>query len=421
MLPMAHQSGRVGPLEALFTSTSAVCVTGLIVVDTATDFTRFGQVVILVLIQVGGLGIMTFAALTFLLVGARLPMSSLALVSDAFFQRDVAVEFHHAFRTILILTVVAEAGGAILLFIFAPSEGSLAASLFSAVFHSVSAFCNAGFSLRSNNLMGWRHNLPALFTVMGLVVTGGLGYAVLREIWAHFSAAVRLGRARPRRRVSTHTKLVLWLSFGLVFGGAIMLLAFGAVDVERGFTDKVVSALFHSVSARTAGFNTSDLSLFPPASLVAVIILMFIGGSPGSCAGGTKTTTIAVWLARMRASLHGAAEVKLMGRSLSVSLVSRADLVVGLAIFWNIIGVLLLLNTEAWVGEHPLHVVFEQFSAFGTVGLSTGLTGEMSVIGKLWLCATMFVGRVGPLTAALWIFPPEETLVRYPQTNLMIG
>ena len=421
MLPFSQHSRHVGIVEAFFTATSAVCVTGLTVVDTGSDFSRFGQGVILLLIQVGGLGIMSLAAMAFQLTGKRMSMQSRALLSDSLFQTDLSFELRSTFRTILLITVVVESLGTLLLYVFLPGESAVGSTLFFAVFHSVSAFCNAGFSTRSDSLVGLKDNLPVLFTIMGLVVVGGLGYAVLVEIQSRAVLHLRSGDTAGKRRLSTHARLVLLTSSILVAGGTLALFLFGTSVGQEGIGERLLTAVFHSVSSRTAGFNTADLSLFSPASLAAVMVLMFIGGSPASCAGGVKTTTMAVWLARLRASLHGKTEVNLLGRGISVSQVSRADLVMGLAVFWNIMGIFVLLNTDAGLTKTPLDLIFEQFSAFGTVGLSTGLTAHLSTAGKLWLCASMFVGRVGPLTAALWMFPPDTAQVRYPETSVMIG
>ncbi len=421
MLPFSHQTERIGLIEALFTSASAVCVTGLTVVDTGSDFSPFGQCVILLLIQVGGLGIMSLAAVAFRLVGVRMSMQSQALLSDSLFQTNVATELRSTFKTILLMTMAMESAGALLLFIFIPKDSPTGASLFSSVFHSVSAFCNAGFSTRSDNLAGLKDCFPFLIIIMVLIVMGGLGYAVLLEVWSRALNWLKLGHDKGKRRLSTHARLVLGVSSILIVGGTGALFMFGALGRETSVGERLLTAFFHSISSRTAGFNTADLSRFPPASLAVLIMLMFVGGSPASCAGGVKTTTMAIWLARLRASLYGKTEANLLGRSLSVAQVSRADLVMGLAVFWNLIGVFVLLNTESGPANTPLNLIFEQFSAFGTVGLSTGLTPELSTTSKLWLCATMFVGRVGPLTVVLWMFPPDTLPVRYPQTSVMIG
>jgi trk system potassium uptake protein len=421
MLPWAHQPGKVTFVDALFTSTSAVCVTGLAVVDTGTDYTFFGQVTILVLIQAGGLGVMTFAALAFGVVGRRLSLQSQALVYDSFFQRDQAMGFQNTFRAILVLTFCIEGVGALLLIPVLDPGSNLGAAVFSAVFHAVSAFCNAGFSVRSDNLVGVRDSALFVWVIMTLIVLGGLGFTVLHEIWD--SSKDPLGRKDypTVRRFSLHARLVLAISGGLIVGGALMLLVFGLTSAEVTFHDKVVHALFQSVSARTAGFNTIDLGNLPSASLLAIIVLMFIGGSPGSCAGGVKTTSMAIWWASMKAGLRGEKEAHLLDRRLPHEFVGRTHLLLGLAVLWNIIGALVLLSTETHTGARAIDLLFEQISAFGTVGLSTGVTPKLSDVGKLWLVVTMFVGRLGPLTIVVWMIPKAQVSVNYPKGTVMIG
>lgn len=419
--PWASQPGKVNFVDALFTSTSAVCVTGLTVVDTATDFTFIGQVIIVILIQSGGLGIMTFAALAFQMLGLRMSLQSQAVLHDTFFQRDFANRFQHAFKTIIVLTMAIEGFGVLLLVFFLSQSMNPGAAIFSAIFHSVSAFCNAGFSLRIDNLVGLRDDYGVMFVIMGLIVFGGLGFSVLHEIWTVLRGnPLDLGE-NPKRRFSLHSRVVLWVSGILIFGGAILLLIFGLTADENGWDQKLVNGLFQSVTARTAGFNSVDIGKLPSASLFILVILMFIGGSPGSCAGGVKTSSVAIYCARLVAGLRGKRDVQLGDRRLPHELVSKTDLLMGLAIFWNIAGVLILLTTESALRVDSLAIIFEQVSAFGTVGLSTGLTPNLSTQGKLWLIATMFVGRLGPLTIAFWMIPKITTSVRYPKGTVMIG
>jgi trk system potassium uptake protein len=415
------QHGRVSFLDALFTSTSAVCVTGLTVVDTGTEFTMFGQIIIVMLIQAGGLGIMTFAGLTFQFLGRRMSLQSQAVLQDTFFQRDVGGEFKHTLSMIVMMTFVIEATGALLMWTMLLPTTDVGPALFSAIFHSVSAFCNAGFSIYPDNLIGVRGNPGILIVIMLLIIFGGLGYTVLNEAWI-------LGRRRrPRevagkpRRFSMHGRLVLWMSGSLILGGALGILVFGLTPNEISWPERTLNAAFQSVTARTAGFNSVDIGKLPETSLFILIVLMFIGGSPGSCAGGIKTTTTALWIARIKATLRGDRDVHLLGRRVPWQQVGRADLLVALAICWNLAGIMLLLTTEAGLPEKHLGLVFEQISAFGTVGLSTGITPNLSSVGKIWIIATMFVGRLGPLTIAMWMVPMHKAHVRYPKGTVMIG
>ncbi|MEW6388531.1 MAG: potassium transporter TrkG [Thermodesulfobacteriota bacterium] len=424
MLPYSQQGGRVGWVDALFTATSAVCVTGLIVVDTATAYTRFGQGVILLLIQVGGLGIMTFAALTFLLLGRRLSLASQAALHDTFFQRDLGHEFKTRFLQILILTFSLEFLGGLLIFLnliwrqTQPGE-----ALFSAIFHAISAFCNAGFSIYTENLVGLRDSPIITGTVMLLIVFGGLGHTVLHELW-HFgkNRLVKGGQAGIPGHLTTHTWVVLRVTGSLILLGWVGLLIFGLTAHETTWGLKCSAALFQSITSRTAGFNTVDIGLLPLGSLLLLTVLMFIGGSPGSCAGGIKTTALAISAAELRARLRGEPQVKLLDRGVPTDIVWRTAILLRLALIWNLVGFLLLLFTEGGRSNLGLHdVIFEQISAFGTVGLSTGVTDKLSLAGKLWIIATMYVGRLGPLTLMMWVLPIKQVRVGYPEAKVMIG
>jgi trk system potassium uptake protein TrkH len=423
LLPFAHQPGRVGFLDAIFTATSAVCVTGLVVVDTGTDFTLFGQIVILLLIQLGGLGVMTFAAIAFRALGMRLSLVSQAAVQDSMFQKDVAVLFKSVFGGILALTLIIEFIGAVVLFVFLAPEKGVSSAAFSSIFHSVSAFCNAGFSLYPDSLIGLRGTGGLAAVVAALIVLGGLGHTTLYEIMG--LAKRKLTRKKDDGRIarlSLHASTALWTSAALIVVGAVMLMVFGMTSGEKNIMEIAANALFQSVTARTAGFNTIDIGALPTASLFLLTTLMFIGGSPGSCAGGVKTTTVAVWLAKIKSSLAGEKEVSILGRRLSDETVSRAGLLMGLAILWNIIGLMILSATEPGVNGAGLsQIMFEQVSAFGTVGLSTGITTSLSVSGRLWIILTMFVGRLGPLTMAVWIVNKKRVNTHYPKGEVMIG
>ncbi|MCJ7818678.1 MAG: ATPase [Syntrophales bacterium] len=423
LLPWSQTKGEVGLVDALFTATSAVCVTGLIVVDTATAYTPFGQMVIVALIQIGGLGIMTFAALAYLMLGRRLSLASQAALHDAFFQRDLGIEFRKKFLQILLITASIELAGMLLIFLaLLWRQAPVMDALFSAFFHSISAFCNAGFSIYKDNLLGFRDSPVILSTVMALIVLGGLGHMVLSEL-LYYSKS-RLSRSAPTgsRPLSTHTRVVLRMTIALIILGCAGLLILGLTSSESTWGMKFSSALFQSVSSRTAGFNTVDIGVMPLSSLLLLTLLMFIGGSPGSCAGGIKTTGLAISLAEFKAKLKGEEQVVMLDRRVPKPILDRTMVLIRMSILWNILGLLLLLYTETGrpgVGFHD--VLFEQISAFGTVGLSTGLTDKLTVIGRLWITATMFVGRLGPLTLAIGVLPIIHSRVKYPEGRIMIG
>ena len=416
-MPVSHH-GDVGLLDALFTSTSAVCVTGLVVVDTGTAFTGFGQLVILVLIQVGGLGVMTFAAIAFQLLGRRLSLRAHAALAGSLLHRDLATELRSTFQSILRAVLVIEGLGAAVLFVGLLARMGLADAAWSAVFHAVSAFCNAGFSLYPDSLTALRGNVLVAGGVMALIVLGGVGHPVLVDVWRW----LRERRGAGARRVSgltLHSRVVLGASAALIATGAALLVVLGLTDGESGMLANASAAVFQSVTARTAGFNTVDIGALPAPSLLVLVMLMFIGGSPGSCAGGIKTTTFMVWLARLLSTLRGEKSARLGGRHIPGELTRRAALLIDLAVIWNLTGLLVLVACEGGVGLHEL--LFEQISAFGTVGLSTGVTSALSTPGRLWVIATMFVGRVGPLTVVSWIFAARKPAVLYPEGRLLIG
>lgn len=420
-LPVAQRGERVGVIDSLFTMTSAACVTGLTTVDPATRFTRFGQTAILVVIQLGGLGVMTFGALAAQFFRYRLSFSSHAVLQSTFFEDEARVNLRSAIRGILLMTLTFESLGAVLLLFGLRSGPTPRGGAYEAVFLAVSAFCNAGFSVYSDNLVGLRDSMVVVWTIMGLIVAGGLGYTVLFEI---------VGRAwRRMRRVRTgpllwtlNSRIVLAASGFLVFGGALALLLTGLTPNEDTFGTRVVNAMFQSVTARTAGYNTIDIGALPLPSLLVLLGLMFIGGSPGSCAGGIKTTTATVWFAQVMSRLTGRPHVTIASRRVSPDVVRRAALVLAVAALWNAAGMMILATTE---GNRPgvrlEQMIFEQISAFGTVGLTANFTPTLSSLGKLWIIATMFVGRLGPLTIAFAMLTRPRVPYEYPVERVMIG
>jgi trk/ktr system potassium uptake protein len=421
--PWSHQPGAVGYLDALFTSTSAVCVTGLVTVNTANEYTVAGQVVILVLIQIGGLGVMTYAAMALSILRRRLSLRTQAALHDSLFQRDEARDFKRRFRQIVTITLSVEAVGTLLLFLcLLPSTNSGPAA-WRAAFHSISAFCNAGFSIFPNNMVDMRTNHLFLAIIMILIVLGGMGFMVLHELsWEAKRALSRRKRDRPRM-FSLHASVVVRTSLVLIIGGAAVMLLFGMTGGEQTWGERIEGALFQSISARTCGLNTIDIGALPVASLVVLTVLMFIGGSPGSCAGGVKTTSLAVMFARVRSYLSGQEETRLMGRRLSRDVIRSAGLLVVLAVVWNLVGLLILAHFEQGrSGIELQQLLFEQISAFGTVGLSTATTtAGLSIASKIWIIATMYVGRLGPLTLASLALYRKPARVGFPEGKVMIG
>lgn len=412
----------LGPLGSLFTAVSAFCVTGLVLVDTQETFTHFGQAVLLVLMELGGVGVMTFAALAFSMFGRRMSLIGRAALTDTLFQNDAAREFAQLFRTMLKAVIGIQAGGFAVLYaslLLHPVEAGpdVPGPLWSAAFHSVSAFCNAGFSIYRDNLIQVADNPFFLTGVALLVILGGLGFGVLAELY-HFPGRMLLRGGKVEfRRVSLNTRVVIVTTALLLLAGGALLPAINALygDASSGPGD----ALFHSVVARTAGFNTSSLESVPLPGCLVLCILMFVGGSPGSCAGGVKTTSLALWIARVAASLRQDTHVNIMGYSIPDELAGRARLILALSALWVVVGVVVLSLSQPGVGLDVL--LFEQISALTTTGLSMGYTPFLNRFSQIWIIASMILGKFGPLTIALWIVKPASGRIGRPEGRLMIG
>jgi trk system potassium uptake protein TrkH len=407
LLPGLYTGARLGWLDCLFTATSAVCVTGLVVVDTAAHFTRAGQAWILLLIQLGGLGIITFATLLTFALGRRLSLRGEELSVAA----EVAPHLGagRLTRNIVLFTFGTEAIGALALFlVWAPALG-LADAAWHAIFQTVSAFCNAGFSTFPDNLMGAPEATLTPMIIGALFVVGGLGFIVLEDLYTQVHARVRRG-LRPRQarrgpRLSLHSRLVLTTTAALVLVGwvAFLLLEWGGRLADRSAAGKLLHAAFMSVTPRTAGFNTIDYGQAQDATNFLTILLMTVGGSPGSTAGGLKTTTFALIGLLAWSRLRRREATHAFGRTVPEETVQRA---VGLAVgvlTILFVGVFVLTLTEDPVAGGDgrfLKYMFECSSAFNTVGLSMGITPALSPAGKVLVVVLMFIGRVGPSTAA---------------------
>ncbi len=415
--PALTDLARVSWVDSLFTMASAVCVTGLTVNDVPTTYTSFGQGVILAGIQLGGIGIMTVAALALAFSNNSSLQSQLryAAMLDA---RTLA-DLRRIVVGILVGTLVVEAIGALALWLLLTGDPRLgeASALWMAVFHAVSAFCNAGFSLFPGNLSQFAGDFGVQAVIMTLIVLGGLGFPVMMELvrhaWRRLVRAVRRSAPAPAR-LSLTTRVVLGTSLGLILTGALAIFALefsGALGpaAEHGLGMRALAALFASVNTRTAGFNTVDLAAMRDATLLITCVLMFIGGSPASTAGGIKTTTFAAVVAALRAELRGR-EPELGGRAIAPDVLRKAIAVLVMMIGIALVITLLLTLTE----DQPfLRLAFEAVSALATVGLSTGITGSLTVAGKLIITAAMFLGRVGPFTIALAVGEAPAAHARY--------
>jgi trk system potassium uptake protein TrkH len=420
-LPVAAAPGQdISFLDAVFTSTSAICVTGLIVVDTPIVFSTVGHVIIFLLIQIGGLGYMTVSTVLAAAIGRNISLHERLTLQEALNldNREGLIRFA---GVVLKLTLAFElTGAAILSARWWPDYGPSAVWL--GMFHSVSAFNNAGFSLWSDNLMRWRGDLTVNLVIMALIVAGGLGFVVLTE----------LSRVRTTHlKVSTHTAIVLAASSVLVIGGTLAFLVLeGSNPRTLGalpWGERVLAALFQSVTARTAGFNTIDIGAMTQAGLFVTMALMFVGASPGGTGGGVKTTTFSITIAALWATVRGNPETMLFKRRVSQE-------TVGKAFFICLIG-FLALNVVAGVildseGRDLMATLFETTSAFGTVGLSMGESGQpvslaafFTPVGKVMLVVMMFAGRVGPLTLAVALAHrlAQRPRIRYPEGKVLIG
>lgn len=410
-------------VDALFTATSATTVTGLIVLDTALHFTTFGQVVILLLMQIGGLGIMTFTTFFALFLAGGLGIKERILMQD-FLNEESIGSIGGTLWKIVVMTFSLEGIGAFVLY-HSWGEEVVAAGIervYYSVFHSVSAFCNGGFSLFSNGLTDPRvaSSPGVLFSVAGLIVLGGLGYIVISNVGRYIWWTLGQSRATIER-LSVHSKLVLTTSLALLVLGwfGFLFLEYDGVLGDMSLPHKLMHSLFQSVTTRTAGFNTVSIGTMLPITSLVVIILMFIGASPGSAGGGIKTTTFAVGLLAIHSVSTGKERVEMFRREISSRSILRAYVTIMLSIALVTGAMSLLVITE---DASLLDVLFETVSAFATVGLSRGITPDLSEAGKLIVTVTMFIGRISPLTLAFAFSPRrDDGSYEYPRENVIIS
>ncbi len=423
MLPPASSQRPLAFVDALFTATSASCVTGLIVVDTGKDLATFGQLVVLALIQIGGLGILTLSTVFILFAGGRVSLAGRFTVHDTFTHSGERSLSDLLFEVVR-FTVFIETLGAFLLFLRFSQDRGIGEALYLSIFHSVSAFCNAGFSLFSDSIMSFRSDWLVNLTLCLLIVCGGIGFLVLAEIKNKLSLS-RSGWTR----LSLHTKLAVTSALFLIVSGALILLImeYRNTFASMPLPEKVLAALFQSVTARTAGFNTIPIGHLTNGSLFLLILYMSIGGASGSCAGGIKTGTFATMAVLGLSRLRGYETPQIFRRSISSVSVARATSVVMVSIFVVSAATLLIQVTEIGSANHALFrgqflkLFFEVVSAFGTVGLSTGVTGQLSLAGKLIIIMVMFVGRLGPLAVAVAVARREVMHYKYAEELIMIG
>lgn len=423
-LPISHAPGEtVTILDALFTATSAVCVTGLIVVDTGTAYSRFGQVVIMVLFQLGGLGILTAGTLLAFATRRRVGITERLQLQAQLNTLQIG-GIIKLIRRLFLVVVVSELIGTLLLYIrFARTEGS-GEGLFYALFHSISAFNNAGFSLYSDSLERYVSDPIVSLTVIGLIILGGLGFTIVLETASQLYYRSTQGAAKARHPLSLQSKLVLSATVILILFASLMVLILEWTNPKTlaplDLPGKLLGSLFQGVTPRTAGFNTLDYTELTPATIVITIVMMFIGANPGSTGGGIKTVTFVILFTNAWAVMRGHSELTLFGRRIGAATLSRASVIALSAIIVIFLALTLLAISDAELGIIPL--LFEVVSAFATVGLSLGITDELSTFGRWVIIVLMYLGRVGFLTFALALTETQaKAQIRYPIEEVVIG
>ncbi|MPM01257.1 Potassium/sodium uptake protein NtpJ [bioreactor metagenome] len=413
-LPISSASGEATNfLDAIFTSTSAVCVTGLVTLDTSTYWSTFGQMVIMILIEVGGLGFMTFGVLISLVLGKKITLRERLIMQEAMNTHSIQ-GLVKMVKYILIFTVSVQVFGAVLLSTQFIPEYGIYKGLFYSLFHSISSFCNAGFDLFGTSLINYSSNTTVILVISTLIIIGGLGFTVLLEIYEF----------RSIKKFSIHSKLVLISTLILILIGTLLMFVFERNNVETianmNMKDKMLNSFFASVSPRTAGFNSVSTTAMTSVSKFLTIILMFIGGSPGSTAGGLKTVTFAILVLTVISVIRGREDAEIFGRRFSKGVVYKAFTILFIAVSLVIMFTMILLFTE--VSASFMDILYEVTSAFGTVGLTLGFTPNLSSIGKVLIILMMYFGRVGPLTVMLALARKnKKSGYKYPEGKILIG
>lgn len=416
MLPISTTSRQsMNFLNALFTSTSATCVTGLILEDTGSYFSLFGQIVILILIQIGGLGIMTISTAFALIFGQKLT-SKMESVMQHVMGESNRLNLFQLLKYIVVITVILEIIGSFFLFLtFRNTQPSTIKAIYHSIFHSISAFCNAGFSLYSNNLESFDKNININLVITSLIILGGIGFVVIMDLRKNLFLKGGL------KKLSLHSKVVIVATLLLISFGVIGFFISEYNNTMQGmsFRHRLMSSYFQSVTCRTAGFNTIPQGNLAYSSILLSVILMFIGASPGSTGGGIKTTAFAIMIVSMLSIITGKSNVSTFKRKISVHGIKEAISLIGISIGF----LMLLLFALFLVNDGSFQeIIFEAFSAFGTVGLSMGFTASLNFAGKIIIILLMFLGRIGPLTILYALAQRViKKRVNYLEENISIG
>ncbi len=418
-LPIASQNGETTPfIDCIFTSTSAVCVTGLVTVDTGTHWTYFGKTVIMLLIQIGGLGFMSVTTLVFFLLGKRITLKERLVMQEAMNVNSLQ-GLVKMIKYVLIFTFSVELLGAVLFSTQFIPEFGIAKGIYYSIFHAVSAFCNAGFDLMGNfnSVIAYANNSVVILTISALIAIGGLGFYVWVEIY----------NCKGIKRLSLHSRVVIYMTLVLIVGGAILMYLFemNNPNTMQGMSmkGKFLSSVFASVSPRTAGFNSIPLDKMTSAGKFLTIILMFIGGSPGSTAGGIKTATAVVLFMTVVSVVKGREDTEIFQKRISKELVYKSFVITIISLTLVIVVTMILSITEQ--PNIPFeYFLYEATSAFATVGLTLGLTTKLTFVGKVIISLTMYAGRVGPLTIILALAKNKSSKygnIKYPEDKILIG
>ncbi|CCU79160.1 Potassium uptake protein, integral membrane component, KtrB [Halanaerobium saccharolyticum subsp. saccharolyticum DSM 6643] len=411
MLPAATTDGQgLKAVDAVFTATSATCVTGLIVVNTKEAFTIFGSTVIMLLIQIGGLGIMSMSTLFAFIVGKKISLKERLIIQEDLNQYQIS-GMVRLVQYLLGFTFAIEGTAAAILFLRFSQDYPFWRSIYLSIFHAVSAFNNAGFDLFGNSLENFTGDITVNFVIMALIILGGIGFGVMMEAYNRIKF----------KKTTLQTKIVVVMTLALLLFGffVFFILEYNNTLAGLPLLDKTLGAMFLSVTPRTAGFNTVPTGALKHSSLFLIIVLMFIGASPGSTGGGIKTTTFGVILVTMKNMITGKEDMEIYNRRFEKQIVYKAFTITMLAAGLIILVTTLLLIIEDF---QFIDALFETVSAFGTVGLSTGITGELSDISRVLITVTMFAGRVGPLTLAVAIGEKQRKgTYHYPTEKVMVG
>ena len=408
-----RENQNITVLDSLFTIVSAICVTGLSVVDISQVFTSTGQLIILFFIQLGGLGVMTVSIIVFLLVGKKMSFETRELLKEERNSNSNGGITNFIKNLLLTVSLIEILGASILAYGFSRYY-SLKKSIFYGLFHSVSAFCNAGFSLFTNNLEDFRYDKLISLTISFLIILGGIGFVTVNSLF--------IIKKKKLKNLSLTSKFALLITFFLLTFGTILFLVFeynnSSTLKGMNFVDKIINSFFQSVTLRTAGFNTVPLENIRPATVFISYIFMFIGASPGSTGGGIKTTTFGILIFYAFGVLKRKEYVEVFKRRIDWELINKALAIVIISLFYIIVVITILLSIESFSADK---VIYEVISAFSTTGLSMGITASLGIISKFLIIITMFIGRLGPMTVALAFTNNKKSLVKYPKEDILIG